>query len=114
MNTNHDTIYKYVNCYDGLRLLYKKSLKFSKSKNFNDPFDCYVYLIDFKPQDVKDVKEIVDRKANILDPDEIGLTHQQLMEKWNQEGILSPNNKVFNSILEPTPKSNHFGLKSCN
>lgn len=55
-------LYKYINIERGLSLISESKIWFSSPENFNDPFDCHIDLINFKPNE-KQIKEIINEKV---------------------------------------------------
>lgn len=72
-------VYKYLSPTNGLKVLLKKSLKFSRPYEFNDPFDCYEELIKFKLNHnfINEHKEV---GILVLDDFEKSLTEEQLLK----------------------------------
>lgn len=58
-----DFFYKYIRTEDAIKILETKKLWFSSPKDFNDPFDCNVNLIDFTPSD-KDIVQFINDKVS--------------------------------------------------
>jgi len=56
------TIYKYTRVESAVRIINDKALWFSSPKQFNDPFDCNISLLDFKP-DRAIITEIINDKV---------------------------------------------------
>lgn len=55
--------YKYMRAENVIKLLESKTLWFSSPKNFNDPFDCNVDLLDFTPSH-EGIKEFINQKVS--------------------------------------------------
>lgn len=55
--------FKYIRLDRVIEILKNKELWFSSPKNFNDPFDCNINLIDFEP-DENEIKKIINDKIS--------------------------------------------------
>jgi len=56
-----DFFYKYARIDNVIKILESKTLWFSSPKDFNDPFDCNVNLIDFTPRN-EDIVKFINEK----------------------------------------------------
>lgn len=75
---NDQIIYKYLSFKDGLRVLFNKSIKFSRPTDFNDPFDCYYELLTFNITE-KFINDQINKGILVLDDYEKSLTKIQLI-----------------------------------
>jgi hypothetical protein len=61
-DTLPDFFYKYSRVENVYKLLESKTLWFSSPKDFNDPFDCNINLIDFTPSEM-DIVKLINEKV---------------------------------------------------
>jgi len=58
-----DFIYKYITTENAIKILENKTLWFTSPKDYNDPFDCNINLLDLTPRD-EDIISVI--KKNIF------------------------------------------------
>lgn len=86
-------VYKYLSRNNGLRVLLKKTLKFSRPYEFNDPFDCYEELIKFDLTQ-EFINEHIRKGILVLDEYQKSLSNEELLQQLQKEVYTFENDDV--------------------
>lgn len=115
--------YKYMRAENAIKLLESKTLWFSSPKNFNDPFDCNVDLLDFTPSHAG-IKEFINQKVsgnravrreeiakNKRDPFRIkNQVAEQTQTNFNKSGVSCYSELNDNILMWSHYSDNHKGV----
>jgi len=95
-------IYKYLDQNNALKVIEELTLKFSQPINFNDPFDCYEELLEFKVTS-QFVKDQLMRGILTLDPYSKSLSPNELINHLSKT-VYTFNNPEVREIFSASKK----------
>jgi hypothetical protein len=118
-----DAFYKFTSAERAIEIVKNKQLWFSSPKNFNDPFDCNINLIDFQPSE-EQIKTVINEKVQRnrkTRRQEIQKNKrnayrirnqfaEQLNEMFQNSGICCFSEKYENILLWSHYAENHRGI----